>query len=136
MLLGTGVSADEVEYTVSGVTESLQTNVLNQVSAFRIGSGAILNSRLRRKIVEDAEIAATKAMRPYGYFHPVITVDMRSIEADKWVVNVDVKTGPPVLVQDLQLELTGPGKELKSLNNWQANFPLAVGQVLNQPDWD
>ena len=63
MLLGTGVSADEVEYTVSGVTEALQTNVLNHVSAFRIGSGANLNSRLRRKIVEDAKIATTKAQR-------------------------------------------------------------------------
>ncbi len=136
MLLGTGVSADEVEYTVSGVTESLQTNVLNLVSAFRVGSGANLNSRLRRKIVEDAEIAATKAMRPFGYFHPVITVEMRSIEADKWVVNVDVKTGPPVLVQDLQLELTGPGHELGTLLDWYKAFPLVVGDILDQQAWD
>lgn len=136
MLLSTGVSADEVEYTVSGVTESMQTNVVNHVSGFRIGSGANLNSRLRRKIVEDAKIAATKAMRPFGYFHPVITAEMRSKEAGKWVVEVDVRTGPPVLVQDLQLELIGPGRELRAVLEWYMAFPLVEGDILDQQAWD
>jgi translocation and assembly module TamA len=136
ILLGTGVSADELEYTVSGVTDSLQTNVFGHVSRFRIGSGANLNGRLRRKIIEDAKIAATKAMRPFGYFHPVISVEMHSTEAGKWVVEVDVKTGPPVLVQNLQLALTGPGRELKALLDWYKAFPLIEGEILNQQAWD
>ena len=41
MLLSTGVSADEVEYTVSGVTESMQTNVVNYVSGFRMVAAQI-----------------------------------------------------------------------------------------------
>ncbi len=57
-------------------------------------------------------------------------------KAGKWVLKVNVKAGPPVMVQDLKLELTGPGKDLASLNDWYAGFPLGEGQVLNQQAWD
>ena len=128
--------ADEVVYAVSGVDDPMLTNVRNHVSAFRIGSGAKLNSRLRRKLVADAEVAAADAMRPYGYFHPVVSVEITSEEAGKWVLRVNVEAGPPVKVQDLQLEMTGPGSGLASLNEWYTDFPLNEGQVLNQPAWD
>ncbi len=112
------------------------TNVHNHVSAFRIGSGAKLNSRLRRKLLADTEVAALDAMRPYGYFHPLVDVEIATEEAGIWVLKVNVKAGPPVMVQGLKLELTGPGKDLASLNDWYAGFPLSEGQVLNQQAWD
>ncbi len=135
-LLSAAVCADEVEYMVSGVDEPMLTNVHNHVSAFRIGSSAKLNNRLRRKLLEDAKDAATNAMRPYGYFHPVVSADITSKKAGKWILEVNVKTGPPVLVEEFQLEMTGPGSGLDSLNEWYTAFPLAVGKVLNQQAWD
>jgi len=130
------VCADEVEYVVSGVDEPILTNVRNHVSAFRIGSGARLNSRLQRKLLKDTRIAALNAMRPFGYFHPQVSVEISSQEAGKWVLKVDVSTGPPVLIKDFKLELRGPGNGLVSINQWYADFPLAVGDVLNQQLWD
>lgn len=134
--LSTAAFADEVRYAVSGVDDPMLTNVRNHVSSFRIGSGAKLNGRLRRKLVADTRIAAADAMRPYGYFHPVIDVEIASKEAGKWIVTVNVKAGPPVKVQNLQLELTGPGSGLAPLSDWYADFPLSEGQVLNQQAWD
>jgi len=128
--------ADEIEYVVSGVGEPMLTNVRDHVTAFRVGSSARLNARLRRKVTEDAINSTNNAMRPYGYFHPVVDVKITPKEAGKWLLSIDVNAGPPVLVQDLQLELTGPGKELKALNVWRAEFPLAEGEVLNQQEWD
>ncbi len=135
-LLSATVCAGQVEYKVSGIDEPMRTNVLNHVSAYRVGSSARLNSRLRRKLVEDAKNAATDAMRPYGYFHPVVSVELAANSQDIWLLNVNVKAGPPVLVETLQLELTGPGSGLASLEGWYADFPLAEGQVLNQQAWD
>jgi translocation and assembly module TamA len=135
-LLSATVCADQVEYKVSGIDEPMRTNVLNHVSAYRVGSSARLNSRLRRKLVEDAKSAATGAMRPFGYFHPVVSIELAAKSQDIWRLNVSVKAGPPVLVETLQLELTGPGSGLASLAGWYADFPLAEGQVLNQQAWD
>ncbi|HEY5775816.1 MAG TPA: BamA/TamA family outer membrane protein [Xanthomonadales bacterium] len=128
--------ADEVEYVISGVDEPMLTNVRNHVTAFRIGSNARLNARLRRKLIEDAVNASKDAMRPYGYFHPVVDVDVTPKDAGSWLLNVRVQAGPPVLVQSLQLELTGPGASLKALEDWRSDFPLDEGDVLDQAAWD
>ena len=128
--------ADKVEYAVVGVDEPMLSNVRNHVTAFRIGSGARLNSRLRRKLTDDALNATAAAMRPYGYFNPVVDIAITPQEKGNWLLTVNLEAGPPVLVQELQLDLTGPGKELESLVSWYAEFPLTPGQVLNQQVWD
>jgi len=135
-IFSSAVCADEVEYLVTGIDEPLLSNVLDQVSAYRIGRSARLNSRLRRKLLDDAKVSATKAVRPFGYFHPIISVDIEQKETDKWLLSINVTAGPPVLIQDLHLELTGAGSELESLAAWYEAFPLSVGQVLLQPEWD
>jgi len=135
-LLSVTVAADEVEYVVTGVDEPMMTNVLNHVSAFRIGGGARLNARLRRRLIADAEIAAANAMRPFGYFHPEISVAIQPGQTGQWLLTVAVKAGPPVIVRDILLELTGEGSELASLLEWKSKFPLAEGQTLNQHAWD
>lgn len=135
-LFCSSVYADEVEYVVSGVDEPMLTNVFNHVSVFRIGSGVNINRRIRRRMLEEARVAVTDAMRPYGYFNPAISVDMSLKEAGIWRVDVDVKAGPPVLIEKLKLKLTGPGQDLDRLIDWYKTFPLAEGQKLNQQAWD
>lgn len=130
------LSADEVSYHVAGVEDPLLTNVLNHVSAFRIGTGAKLNSRLRRKLIEDTRVSSINALRPYGYFNPVVSVDMTALESGKWTVSINVKAGVPVLVNDLQVELAGAGGSLPELKKWLDTFPLKEGHVLNQHLWD
>jgi translocation and assembly module TamA len=135
-LFSTALRADEVNYQVTGVEEPMLTNVTNHVSAFRIGGSAKLNSRLRRKLVEDTKTASVNAMRPYGYFHPTVTVDIAAVKAGEWLVSVNVKSGPAVLITGLRIDLAGAGSDLPKLQAWRKRFPLAEGQPLNQQLWD
>ncbi|MBT8069053.1 MAG: BamA/TamA family outer membrane protein [Gammaproteobacteria bacterium] len=136
LLFSSGLYADEIEYVVTGVGEPMSENVLNHVSAFRIGSGARLNSRLRRRLVKDTEASVVKAMRPFGYFNPEVSVDITSRGAGKWLLSVDVAAGPPVIIEKLVLDLSGPGSALAPLQEWYKAFPLKEGGVLNQQAWD
>lgn len=136
VLFSAVVHADKVEYAVSGVDEPMLGNVRDHVTAFRIGSSARLNSRLKRKLRNDATDATVAAMRPYGYFNPVVDVEIVSTDAQSWLISVNVQAGPPVLVKDLNLELTGPGRDLEPLKSWYANFPFKLGKILNQQVWD
>ena len=136
VLVSGPVCADEVEYVVSGIDEPMLGNVINHVTAYRVGSSARLNGRLRNKLLADAKQAAANAMRPYGYFNPVVSADIRAKEAGKWLLSVAVEAGPPVTVVEVQLELTGPGSGLDPLQEWYREFPLQKGTVLNQQAWD
>lgn len=135
-LFSASVWADEVDYVVTGIEEPLLTNVVNHVSAYRVGASAKLNARLRRKLIEDTKSAAANAVRPYGYFNPVISTELMPVKDGQWTLNVDIKTGPPVLITELKLELNGPGRELKSVKDWHQAFPLTEGKRLNQLAWD
>jgi translocation and assembly module TamA len=136
LLFSAPACADKIEYAVSGVDEPMLTNVRNNVTAFRIGSGARVNSRLRRRLTDDAITATADALRPYGYFNPVVEVEISRQGEGNWLLSVNVEIGPPTLITDLHLEISGPGKDLDSLNTWFAGFPLQQGQVLNQVSWD
>ena len=116
--------ADEVEYAVTGVDEPMLTNVRNHVTAFRLGSGARLNARLRRNLTADAIKSAENAMRPFGYFNPVVDVSITNKNPGEWLLSVSVQAGPPVLIEGLSVELTGPGTSLEALQEWAINFPL------------
>lgn len=135
-LFSAALCADEVEYLVSGIDEPMLGNVTNHVSAYRVGSSARLNGRLRNKLLADAKKSASTAMRPYGYFNPVVNVAIRAEETGKWLLSVDIEAGPPVMVTDMQLEVTGPGNKLEPVTEWYRGFPLRAGKVLNQQAWD
>ena len=132
----TAAGADQVDYLVTGVDEPMLGNVLSKVSVYRIGRSARLNSRVRRTLVEEAKTAATNAVRPFGYFHPVIQVDIESNQSDKWLLTVNVTPGPALLIEDLRLEINGAGSDLDSLKEWHSAFPLSEGSILVQPAWD
>src|SRR5210317_52329 len=113
LMLSVPVCADEIEYVVTGIDEPVLENVINHVSSYRVGSSAKLNGRLQNKLLEDAKNAARTAMRPYGYFNPVVSVDIRAKETGKWLLNIDIEAGPPVTVTEMQLEVKGPGRKLE-----------------------
>lgn len=136
VLLPAALCADTVEYVISGVEEPILSNVRSHVTEFRLGSGAKLNSRLRRKLLRDAETATQNALRPFGYFNPGVVTEIKSQGTGSWLLTVDIKAGPPVIVQELILQVTGPGKEQEILKQWFDDFTLREGQVLDQQVWD
>ncbi|MCW8925695.1 MAG: BamA/TamA family outer membrane protein [Xanthomonadales bacterium] len=133
---GSPVCADEIEYEISGIDEPMLGNVISHVSAYRVGSSARLNQRLQNKLLADAKNAARNAMRPYGYFNPVISVSIRAKEEGKWLLSIGIEAGPPVIVTEIQLAVTGPGGTLEPIKEWSREFPLEEGEVLNQTTWD
>jgi len=135
-LFSIAANADQVEYRVTGVDEPLLSNVQNKVSTYRIGRSARLNARARRKLMDDAKTATINAVRPFGYFHPIVSVDIESKQDGKWLLSVNVTPGPALRIEDLHLEIIGAGSDLDSLKEWYSTFPLSEGKILRQPNWD
>jgi translocation and assembly module TamA len=135
-LFSIAVNADVVEYSVAGVDEPMATNVLRHLSDFRFGSSAEIDGRLRRSLVRDAERAVRNAVRPFGYFNPDVTVDIRATAPGEWLLTVQVAAGPPVRVVELRLGVVGPGKDLDALREWRLAFPVTEGKRLDQQAWD
>ncbi len=128
--------ADILNLTVSGVPEPMLTNVQNQLTAHAVNDNQKLGSIALQRIQEAAELDAAKALRPYGYYHAQINSELQQPEKNSWLLNLTISLGPALLVGTAEILVSGPGAELDVLQDWQREWPLPVGQRLNQVVWE
>lgn len=130
------VEADELEVVITGVEEPVLSNVQAFVAPFRFSGTGRLSQRRLRQLRAAAEADARVALRPFGYYHPQITAKVHAKGDRIWQLEVKIDPGPPVMVVDASVAVSGPGSGLRELKAWRDNWPLRAGRVLLQPTWD
>ena len=84
----------------------------------------------------NTEREARRALEPFGYYSPTITVDSPRDAADNIVVTVNVDPGEPVRVRQSQVEILGPGGEDQYLAADLAAFRPRQGDPFNHVDYE
>lgn len=128
--------ADEVSLVVNGVEGELLENVQARTQVFRITGNTRLSRRRLEKIVADAEIQAAAALQPFGYYHADVSGELVSAGDRAWQIALNVEKGPPVIISDHEITLAGDGRQDPGLLDWQAQWPLTGGKILNQVTWE
>jgi len=132
----TPVSADELEIVVQGVEGRLLENVKARTRSFQISANTQLSRKRLEKQQSDARRRAASALRPFGYYHPVIQSELRPTGDKSWEITLRIDKGPAVVIDNYRVVINGPGHADPDLLEWQANWPLTSGRVLNQPAWE
>lgn len=127
-----------LEIRVDGVDSDLRKNVEAIPSLLALQLGDQL-SPLRLQRVKDEILAeAADALKPFGYYQPEITIDLmapgsqQSDSSDEWQVRINISPGKPVTVSQLDVQLHGPGRQQPQLLEWQSDWPLTNGEILDQ----
>jgi len=127
---------DQLEIVVQGVEDPLLANVLARTQSFRISGNTRLLRRRLEQMRADAERRAGSALRPFGYYHAVVSSELHSTGDNNWELILLIDKGPPVIISDYQVDVSGPGDGDESLLDWKANWPLTSGVILNQATWE
>ncbi|MCH9694719.1 MAG: BamA/TamA family outer membrane protein [Gammaproteobacteria bacterium] len=128
-------SGAELRYEVSGVPEPLLSNVQRHVQAFRLARGAEIRERDFERVIAEAVSKAAIALRPYGYYHAVVTGNITTTSDNGVVLRLHVDPGVPIIVEALEIEILGEGATREELIAWRSSWPLQVGSVLDQTVW-
>jgi translocation and assembly module TamA len=112
------------------------TNVQSHVVAFRLTSNLGTGSARSEELIEDAEDRARAALRPYGYYTPIITSELKSTDGDAATLVLQIDPGPPITVSQVNVQVIGAGAAYALLREWHASWPLPVGAVLDQTYWE
>ncbi len=126
----------DLEFEVVGVDEALGENILNHNDVFRLGQSGAFSDKDLDEIATESEERARDALRPYGYYRPVIQSRHYRGDGGDPVIELRVDPGPPVTIASMDLELTGPGATQRELAQWKDAWPLAAGGQLNQVIWE
>jgi len=117
--------------TVKGLSGELYENVLARLSinlqkdSQRLQQGTV--RRLHRQAKKDIE----SALAPFGYYNPTIESDLEK-NGEKYHATYKIDQGPPVIISEVSVELTGVGMHNERLLPAISRFPVNRGDILNQ----
>ena len=116
--------------TISGdLSESQRQNIRNHLSLTRLQENETPSEAAFARLYGKARQEAAKALEPFGYYSPEITISQQRKDGSHHVEMV-VSTGPPVTIREVQVTLTGPGEQDNTLLETAQRLPLHQGDVL------
>ena len=93
-----------------GVDGALLENGRALSSLHRLRAWPELDAEMVGRLVQRAPAEAGAALRPYGYYEPKVKTVLTERDA-RWYAVVEIEPGPPVMLVDQSVEVTGPGRK-------------------------
>ncbi|HUT40729.1 MAG TPA: outer membrane protein assembly factor [Gammaproteobacteria bacterium] len=88
-----------------------------------------------RRLHRRAEKDIRAALQPYGYYEPVIESSLEQ-QGERWIASYRIVHGPPVLLQSVDIAISGAGAADPALDKVRNSTRLRAGERLQHPYYD
>ena len=119
-----------VEVEVRGVDEQIRANVLAYLSFERYKRSDDLSPEFVERLQERSEREVSLALRPFGYYEPKVTTDVKrsgSGSEQNYYVIITIAPGEPVIVQKVDVQVTGAGATDRHFTDITSDLPIQPG---------
>jgi translocation and assembly module TamA len=101
-----------------------------------LSAEATVNKRWLRYFQRQLPHKVTKTLQPLGYFNSQTVSQVVQTEDGHKILKVQVNAGKPILINKLDLQITGSDLIPEKAQQLKQNFPLHVNDVLRQDIYD
>src|SRR6185312_5719550 len=130
------LASANIEVQIHGVDEQLRTNVLAYLSFERYKKrtdlGADIIERLHNRIQREVE----SALKPFGYYEPKVDSEVKDLGRGDWRVSIEINPGQPVLLDKIDVHVSGPGASDPLFERITVNPPLHTGDRLSHARYE
>lgn len=135
MLISQLVWAAEINVVIEGIEDPAQLkNARAGLSLLKIEDLDKSPKRHIRSLYVRGEEEIKDALKPFGYYHAFVSSDYQNKDG-VITVTYKVSLNLPVIVSDVHVSIAGPYADRKYFDLKEYPFPLAVGDVFNQLDY-
>jgi translocation and assembly module TamA len=120
----------KLDVVVTGLDGAALDNVLSRLSLVQQRDNPQLTEALIRRLFADAHREIKTALEPYGYYAPTVEMDLVR-ENEVWKATFHVVPGEQVRITELEVTLSGAGRNEPLLREAVGRYPLRVGDVLD-----
>ena len=129
--------AASVTVEVRGVSDEVRDNVLAFLSFERYRRGGVdLNADTVERLHNRVEREVDAALRPFGFYEPKVESTLTDQGHSDWRVVININPGPPVLVENIDVRVAGPGEGDPLFRRILDNLPLHRGDRLSHAAYD
>jgi len=124
-----------IEIRVDGVPADMADNIRSYLTLSRYTERTDLTDKQVRRLADRAVDEATDALRPFGYYKPVIK-SRTSYDEPNWIVRLKVQPGEPVRMKSVDVQIVGPGATDRELSNVPEASTLKTGTRLDHAAYE
>ncbi len=125
----------EVKVEVRGVGEDVRANILAYLSFERYKVSDDLSADFIERLQERAEREVRAAMRPFGFYEPKVASEVRP-EGDDYHVLITVTPGDPVVVDKVEVNVTGAGADDRIFTSITRDPPIRANDRLMHSNYE
>ncbi|HEX6637351.1 MAG TPA: BamA/TamA family outer membrane protein [Steroidobacteraceae bacterium] len=125
----------EIKVEVRGVADDVRGNILAYLSFERYKTSDDLSRDFVERLQERCEREVRAAMKPFGFYEPRITSDVDA-DGEDFLVVIDVTPGQPVLVDKVEVNVTGPGASDEIFTRITSDPPIRPGDRLMHANYE
>ncbi len=120
---------------VSGIEGELKENVEALTGIVRAARSKTVRPGHVYRLYDRAPLEIERALQPFGFYHPTIQSSLDT-ESSPWKASFVVDSGPPTLVERLDIRVMGEAEGDSAFQAALARLPLAEGDTLNHPAYE
>jgi translocation and assembly module TamA len=128
-------AADRIRIEIDGVSGAVADNVRGYLTLTRYAQRDDLTDAQVRKLADRAVDEAADALRPFGYYEPTVR-SRTSRDEPQWIVRLRITPGQPVLMESVQVTISGPGSTEQALNDVAPASSLQAGTRLDHTAYE
>jgi translocation and assembly module TamA len=98
-----------VDVDIRGIDDPLRANVLAYLSLERYKRSDDLSRETVERLHNRVDREVQSALKPFGYYEPQVHSQLTEVKRGDWRVVIDVDPGKPVLMEAVDVRVTGPG---------------------------
>jgi translocation and assembly module TamA len=136
-LLACSLAKANIDVEIHGVDDDLQKNVLAYLSFERYKrSSAELTADTVERLHNRVEREVQSALKPFGYYEPEVHSEVTDMGHGDWQVTIDINPGKPVLLDTIDVKVTGPGASDPLFQRITSDLPLHSGDRLSHAAYE
>jgi translocation and assembly module TamA len=131
------VARADIEVVIEGVSEEIKRNLLVYLSLQRYRERDDLSVDTVDRLHERTPLEVRQALRPFGYYEATVQANVEHLPNGRdWRVTLKIDPGPPVMLEEATVQVTGPGAEEPMFRDLIAKSELKPGQRLSHGTYD
>jgi len=119
-----------IELSVDLSDEDKQ-NIIDNLSLYQYKESPFANKDYVESLISRGKTEIQTMLQTFGYFKSEVSVSSER-QDDNLLVKYSINLGPPVIVNEVTLQISGEGNKDPELTAWIKDFPLKKGDVLSQ----
>lgn len=126
----------KITVTLEGITDPNELkNIQARLGVLELDQKVDVPARHIRSLYLKGEQEIKEALQPFGYYQTEVESDI-SRSGKNWTIVYRIKLGKPVIIEEINNHIEGPGSQLAIFSQAQLSLNLSVGQQFNQPAYD